>query len=52
MVSAYKSNKGKSSRNLLTELKTLNREFWGRYLLVHGYFAANSENGTDEVIMK
>ena len=44
--------KGKSSRKLLSEFKTLSRQFWGRHLWGRGYFAASSGNVTDEVIME
>jgi len=47
-----KAIKGKSSRKLLMEFKTLNRQFWGRHVWARGYFAASSGNVTDEVIMK
>jgi putative transposase len=44
--------KGKSSRKMMMEFKTLNRTFWGRHIWARGYFAATSGNVTDEVIMK
>lgn len=44
--------KGKSSRKLLSEFKTLSRQFWGRHLWGRGYFVASSGNVTDEVIME
>ena len=44
--------KGKSSRKMMMEFKTLNRTFWGRHIWTRGYFAATSGNVTDEVIMK
>ena len=44
--------KGKSSRKLMSEFKTLSRQFWGRHLWGRGYFAASSGNITDEVIME
>jgi putative transposase len=46
------SLKGKSSRKLLMESKSLNRMFWGRHLWARGYFVASSGNVTDEVIIK
>ena len=46
-----KSVKGKTSRKMLMEFKTLSRQFWGRHLWARGYFAASSGNVTDEVIM-
>lgn len=42
--------KGRSSRKLLSEYRTLARQFWGRHLWARGYFAASSGNVTDEVI--
>ena len=47
-----KSIKGKASRKMLMEYKTLSKAFWGRHLWARGYFAASSGNVTDEVIMK
>jgi len=47
-----KSIKGKTSRKMLMEYKTLSKTFWGRHLRARGYFAASSGNVTDEVIMK
>jgi putative transposase len=47
-----KSIKGKSSRKMLMEYKSLSRTFWGRHLWARGYFAASSGNVTDEVIIK
>ena len=47
-----KSVKGRSSRKMLMEFKTLSRQFWGRHLWARGYFAASSGNFTDEVIMQ
>ncbi len=44
--------KGKSSRKLLSEFKTLSRQFWVRHLWGRGYFVASSGNVTDEVIME
>ena len=46
------SLKGKTSRKLLMEYKSLNRAFWGRHIWARGYFVASSGNVTDEVIMK
>ena len=42
--------KGKTSRKLLSENRTLMRQFWGRHLWARGYFSATSGNVTDEVI--
>ena len=44
--------KGKNSRKMMMEFKTLSRTFWGRRIWARGYFAATSGNVTDEVIMK
>ena len=44
--------KGKSSRKMMSEFKTLSRIFWGRHIWARGYFAASSGNVTDEVIMQ
>ena len=46
------SIKGRSSRKLLEEFRTLKQMFWGRHLWARGYFAASSGNVTDEVIME
>jgi putative transposase len=46
------SIKGKSSRKMLSEFKSLSRAFWGRHIWARGYFAASSGNVTDEVIMQ
>ena len=46
------SLKGKISRKLLMEYKSLSRAFWGRHIWARGYFVASSGNVTDEVIMK
>ena len=46
------STKGKTSRKMLMEYKSLSRAFWGRHMWARGYFAASSGNVTDEVIMK
>jgi len=42
--------KGKSSHHLLSEFRTLQREFWGRHLWGRGYFGCTTGNVTDEVI--
>ncbi len=44
--------KGKTSRKMMMEFKTLSRVFWGRHIWARGYFVASSGNVTDEVIMK
>lgn len=46
------SLKGKSSRKLMLEYKSLNRQFWGRHIWARGYFVASSGNVTDDVIAK
>ena len=46
------SLKGKTSRKLLMEFKSLSKAFWGRHIWARGYFVASSGNVTDEVIMK
>ena len=47
-----KSIKGRTSRKLLDEYKSLKRVFWGQHLWARGYFVATTGNVTDEVIMK
>ena len=42
--------KGRTSRKLMQEFESLNREFWGRHLWARGYFAASTGNVTDEII--
>ena len=44
------SLKGKTSRKLLSEYRSLSREFWGHHLWARRYFVASSGNVTDEVI--
>jgi putative transposase len=44
--------KGKTSHDLLSEFRALNRTFWGRHLWARGYFIASTGNVTDEVIAK
>jgi len=46
------SLKGKTSRKLLMEYKSLRRAYWGRHIWARGYFVASSGNVTDEVIIK
>jgi putative transposase len=46
------SIKGKSSRKMMSEFKTLSRQFWGRHIWARGYSVASSGNVTDEVIMQ
>jgi putative transposase len=47
-----KAVKGRMSHKIMTEFKTLNRQFWGRHFWARGYFAASLGNVTDEVVMK
>ena len=46
------SLKGKTSRKMMMEYKSMSRQFWGRHIWARGYFVASSGNVTDEVIMK
>ena len=46
------SIKGKTSRKILQEYKSMSKTFWGRHMWARGYFVASSGNVTDEVIMK
>ncbi len=46
------SIKGKTSRKMMTEFKSLSRTFWGRHMWARGYFVASSGNVTDEVISR
>jgi putative transposase len=46
------SVKGRTSRKLLDEYKSLKRIYWGQHLWTRGYFAATTGNVTDEIIMK
>jgi len=46
------SLKGKTSRKMMSEFKSLSRTFWGRHIWARGYFVASSGNVTDEVIIK
>ena len=46
-----KKLKGKSSWKIMSEFKTISKQFWGRHFWGRGYFAASSGNVTDEVIM-
>ena len=43
--------KGKTSRKILAEFKTLSRVFWGRHIWGREYFVASSGHVTDEAIM-
>ena len=44
--------KGKSSWKIMSEFKTISKQFWGRHFWGRGYFVASSGNVTDEVIME
>ena len=46
------SLKGKTSRKLMMEYKSLSKTFWGRHIWARGYFVASSGNVTDEVVMR
>ena len=46
------SIKGRTSRKLLDEYKSLKRLFWGQHLWARGYFAATTGDVTDEIIIK
>ncbi len=50
--SVMQSLKGKTSRKMMSEFKSLSRTFWGRHIWARGYFVASSGNVTDEVIIK
>jgi putative transposase len=47
-----KKIKGKSSWQIMSEFKTISKQFWGRHFWGRGYFVASSGNVTDEVIME
>ncbi len=47
-----KKLKGKSSWKVMSEFKTISKQYWGRHFWGRGYFAASSGNVTDEVIME
>ena len=44
--------KGKTSRKIMMDYKSMSRAFWGRHMWARGYFVASSGNVTDEVIIK
>ena len=46
------SIKGKTSRKLMMEFKSLSSAYWGRHMWARGYFVASSGNITDEVIIE
>jgi len=47
-----KKLKGKSSWKIMSEFKSISKQFWGRHFWGRGYFAASSGNVTDEVIIE
>jgi len=47
-----KELKGKSSWKIMSEFKSMSKQFWGRHFWGRGYFVASSGNITDETIMK
>jgi putative transposase len=44
--------KGKSSRKVMSEFKTISKMYWGRHFWARGYFVVSSGTITDEMIMK
>ena len=44
--------KGKSSRKIMSEFKTVSKMYWGRHFWARGYFVVSSGNITDEMIME
>jgi putative transposase len=44
--------KGKTSRKLLMENRSLQKMYWGQHLWSRGYCAVSSGNITDEAIME
>jgi len=44
--------KGKSSRKIMSEFKTVSRMYWGRHFWARGYFVVSSGTITDEMIME
>ena len=43
--------KGKSSRKVMSEFKTVSKMYWGRHFWARGYFVVSSGTITDEMIM-
>ena len=43
--------KGKSSRKIMAEFKTVSKMYWGRHFWARGYFVVSSGNITDEMII-
>ena len=44
--------KGKSSRKVISEFKTISKMYWGRHFWGRGYFVVSSGTITDEMIME
>lgn len=44
--------KGKSSRKVMSEFKTISKMYWGRHFWARGYFVVSSGTITDEMIME
>jgi len=44
--------KGKTSRKILSENRTIKAKFWGSHFWARGYFAISSGNITDEMIIQ
>ncbi len=44
--------KGKSSRKVMSEFKTVSKMYWGRHFWARGYFVVSSGTITDEMIME
>ena len=42
--------KGKSSRKVMSEFKTISKMYWGRHFWGRGYFSTTSGNITDEIV--
>ena len=43
--------KGKSSRKIMSEFKTVSKMYWGRHFWARGYFVVSSGTITDEMII-
>ena len=41
--------KGKSSRKIMSEFKTISKMYWGRHFWTRGYFVVSSGTITDEI---
>ena len=44
--------KGKSSRKIMSEFKTVSKMYWGRHFWGRGYFVVSSGTITDEMIVE